>query len=124
MESTEVAKLAAFVASVFLVTMFALTAAAMFPREHRPAVLAGSAGSVAVYGSVVLVAALALHTIWFAATEVRWYFAVIGGGLVVLFAPGLHDALGERLREGALGLAVGAVLNLGWHGAIWSNALP
>ena len=54
--------------------------------------------------------------------ELQWYFVIVVAGLVVLFAPGLHDALPTRLREGVPGLALGVLLNVGFHGAVWAAA--
>ena len=81
------------------------TVVGMFPLSARPAALAGAP-------------AIAL---------------IVVGGLVVLFAPGLFEALPERLRDGraglivlagvqALGLAVLAkVGGLSWTNISWAN---
>lgn len=114
--------IALFAAGVFLAVMFALTASAMFPGEHRPRVLCNRVGGAVLYLAIATVAALLIHTFWFGAQELRWYFLVIVAGLVVLFAPGLHDVLPASIREGVPGLALGVVLNVALHGFIWSMA--
>jgi hypothetical protein len=111
-----------FAAGVFLAVMFALTASSMFPREHRPRALDHPLGSALLYLSIAIVAALLVSTFWFGIQALRWYFIVIVTGVIVLFAPGLHDVLPERLREGVMGLVLGIVLNIVFHGVVWSLA--
>lgn len=116
MTESEIVHIALFAAGVLLVCAFGLTAAAMFPAEHRPPALRTGWGTLGLYLAVLVAATVAVQVVWFAAAALAWYFAVIAGGIVLLFAPALHQILPGPLRDGAAGiLAFGlACLMLAW----------
>ena len=98
-----------FAGGVLLVCALGLTAAAMFPAEHRPPALSTPWGAVCLYLALAAGTAFAVQVVWFGVAALTWYFAVIAGGIVVLFAPALHQVLPRPLRDGAAGiLAFGA----------------
>ena len=105
----------------------------MFPLRARPEGARSQLALLLVAGNAVLLALLLAGTGFYGFTELRWTTLIVVGGLVVLFAPGLFEALPERLRDGraglvvlagvqALGLAVLAkVGGLTWTNISWAN---
>lgn len=108
-----------FAAALLVLCLFVLTAAGMFPAEHRPSVLNRTAGRIFLYATIAVMAALALHLIGFALGRLAWYVVVIVTGLVVLFSPGLHQLLPDALRNGRSGLAAFTGAGLAFHILLW-----
>lgn len=104
MSEGEVLHIVIFAAGVLLVCALGLTAASMFPAEHRPPALSTLSGTLGLYLAIAVGAALAVQVVWFGAVALPWYFAVIAGGVVLLFAPALHQVLPGPLRDGAAGI--------------------
>lgn len=110
-----------------------LILAGMFPLRARPDAARSGLALLLVAGNAVLLALLLAGTGFYGFTELRWTTLIVVGGLVVLFAPGLFEALPERLRDSRAGLialagvqAVGlAVLAkagaLSWTNLAWTN---
>ncbi len=110
-----------------------LILAGMFPLRARPDGARSSFALLLVAGNAVLLAALLVGTGFYGFTELRWTTLIVVGGLVVLFAPGLFEALPERLRDSlaglivlagvqALGLAVLAKAGgVSWTNIAWAN---
>ena len=110
-----------------------LILAGMFPLRARPDAAKSSLALLLVAGNALLLILLLAGTGFYGFTELRWTTLIVVGGLVVLFAPGLFEALPERLRDGraglivlagvqALGLAVLAkVGGLAWTNLSWAN---
>ena len=110
-----------------------LILAGMFPLRARPDAARSSLALLLVAGNALLLILLLAGTGFYGFTELRWTTLIVVGGLVVLFAPGLFEALPERLRDGraglivlagvqALGLAVLAkVGGLAWTNLSWAN---
>src|SRR5215468_7293109 len=105
----------------------------MFPLRARPDAARSHLALLLVAGNAVLLILLLTGTGFYGFTELRWTTLIVVGGLVVLFAPGLFEALPERLRDSragllalagvqALGLAVLAkVGGLSWTNLAWAN---
>lgn len=87
-----------------------LTLVGMVPLRLRPAAAQGGTGAALVIANLVLLAASAAGAVAYARAEIRWTSAVIVGGLIVLFAPGLFQAWPSRLRDSRPGLALLTVL--------------
>lgn len=83
-----------------------LILAGMFPLRARPDGARSRLALLLVGGNAVLLAALVVGTGFYGFTELRWTTLIVVGGLVVLFAPGLFEALPERLRDSRAGLIV------------------
>ena len=83
-----------------------LILAGMFPLRARPDAARSSLALLLVAGNVVLLVLLLSGTGFYGYTELRWSTLIVVAGLVVLFAPGLFEALPERLRDGRAGLIV------------------
>ena len=80
-------KLALFMAVVLTFALYVLAASGQFPAEHRAASFKSAAGVTILFGSMAAVALALLFALAFAWRFIPWYAAVIGGGLVVIFAP-------------------------------------
>jgi hypothetical protein len=94
-----------------------LILAGMFPLRARPDAARSSLALLLVAGNAVLLILLLTGTGFYGYTELRWSTLIVVAGLVVLFAPGLFQALPERLRDGRAGLVVLAgMLALGLGG--------
>ncbi len=87
-----------------------LTLVGMVPLRLRPEAAQGGTGAILVIANLALLAALAIGAVAYARVEIRWTSAVIVGGLIVLFAPGLFQAWPSRLRDSRAGLALLTVL--------------
>jgi hypothetical protein len=83
-----------------------LILAGMFPLRARPDTARSSLAALLVAGNVVLLLLLLTATILYGYSELKWSTLIVVGGLVVLFAPGLFEALPARLRDGRAGLIV------------------
>ena len=83
-----------------------LILAGMFPLRARPDAARSSLALLLVAGNAVLLILLVTGTGFYGYTELRWTTLIVVAGLVVLFAPGLFEALPDRLRDGRIGLVV------------------
>jgi hypothetical protein len=83
-----------------------LILAGMFPLRARPDTARSSLALLLVAGNAALLILLVTGTGFYGYTELRWSTLIVVAGLVVLFAPGLFQALPERMREGRAGLVV------------------
>ena len=81
-----------------------LILAGRFPLRARPAAATSTFSTVLVLGNAALLGLLAAATGAYGYSELRWSTQIIVAGLVVLFAPGLFEALPARLRDGHAGL--------------------
>lgn len=112
--------LAAFSLAALVVFMFVVVAAGMFPADHRTLDLTGPVGGALFWGSIAVVAAVAVHAVVFAADTLPWYAAVIAGGAMMLAAPFVLRFFPVHVadnRIGVVGLAVAALLV---DGALWA----
>ena len=83
-----------------------LILAGMFPLRARPDGARSGLALLLIAGNAVLLALLLAATGIYGYAELRWSTLIVVGGLVVLFAPGLFEALPERLRDDRAGLIV------------------
>ena len=83
-----------------------LILAGMFPLRARPDAARSRLAALLVAGNAALLILLLTATGVYGYSELRWSTLVVVAGLVVLFAPGLFEALPARLRDGRAGLIV------------------
>ena len=83
-----------------------LILAGMFPLRARPDAARSKLAAVLVAGNAALLILLAAATGIYGYNELKWSTLVVVAGLVVLFAPGLFEALPSSLRDGRAGLIV------------------
>jgi hypothetical protein len=81
-----------------------LILAGMFPLRARPDTARSSLAALLVAGNAVLLLLLLSATLFYGYSELKWSTLIVVGGLVVLFAPGLFEALPAPLRDGRPGL--------------------
>jgi len=98
--------LALFAATFAVWCLGFFTLAGMFPLSERPQPVAGLTGTALVLFNLVLLVALLLGAALFAHQSLRWSSAVIGAGLIFLFAPALFEAISRQWRDSRGGLAV------------------
>jgi hypothetical protein len=120
----DLATLALVAGSLLVLCLFGLTASSMFPAEHRPRGLSGVPGAGLIYLTIGAALALAVQTVRLAANGLAWEIAVVAAGLVLLFAPALHQILPQALRTGATGHCVFAAGTLAMHVVVWSALDP
>ena len=70
----------------------------------------GRSPALLVLGNTALWLALLAGTLAFAWAELRWSTIVVVAGILVLFIPGLFQAIPARLRDGRFGLAIAGVV--------------
>jgi hypothetical protein len=92
-----------FAAFATIGTVGFLVIAGMFPLGSRPE--SARPATALVVGNGLLLVALLLGTALFGYAELRWSTLIVVTGLIVLFAPGLFEALPSS-RDGRTGLAV------------------
>jgi hypothetical protein len=81
-----------------------LILAGMFPWRGRADAATSSLAALLVAGNAALLILLLTGTGFYGYTELRWSTFVVVAGLVVLFAPGLFEAMPAPLRDGRAGL--------------------
>lgn len=81
-----------------------LILAGMFPLRARPDAARSVLAALLVVANAVLLIVLLIATCVYGYSELRWSTLIVVAGLVVLFAPGLFEALPMRLRDGRAGL--------------------
>src|SRR4029077_14834179 len=86
-----------------------------------------------VLANAALLVVLLIATCFYGYSELRWSTLIVVAGLVLLFAPGLFEALPMRLRDGRAGLvalagvqavaltALAKVGGLSWAKFSWVN---
>lgn len=82
-----------------------LILAGMFPLRARPDGARSALAALLVVANAVLLAVLLIATCFYGYSELRLTTLIVVAGLVVLFAPGLFEALPAGLRDGRAGLA-------------------
>jgi hypothetical protein len=93
-----------FAAFATIGTVGFLVIAGMFPLGSRPE--EARSATALVVGNGVLLIALLLGTAFYGYAELRWSTLTVVTGLIVLFAPGLFEALPSPTRDGRTGLLV------------------
>ncbi|TKW77510.1 MAG: hypothetical protein DI543_15335 [Bradyrhizobium icense] len=105
-----------------------LILAGMFPLRARPDGARSTLAALLVAANAVLLAVLLIATCVYGYSELRLTTLIVVAGLVVLFAPGLFEALPARWRDGRAGLvalagvqalALAALAKVG--GLSWAN---
>lgn len=105
-----------------------LILAGMFPLRARPDTAKSGLAALLVVGNALLLILLAAATCFYGYSELRWSTLIVVGGLVILFAPGLFEALPMPMRDGRAGLfvlagvqalALAALVKAG--GLAWAN---
>jgi hypothetical protein len=110
-----------------------LILAGMFPLRARPDGSRSALATLLILANAVLLVVLLIATCVYGYSELRWSTLIVVAGLVVLFAPGLFEALPMRLRDGRAGLvalagvqalaltALARVGGLAWAKFSWVN---
>lgn len=81
-----------------------LILAGMFPLRARPDGARSALAALLVFANALLLAVLLIATCLYGYSELRLTTLIVVAGLVVLFAPGLFEALPARWRDGRAGL--------------------
>lgn len=110
-----------------------LILAGMFPLRSRVDAARSRVALLLVAGNAVLLIPLLIATGFYGYTELRWTTLIVVGGLVVLFSPGLFQALPAGLRDGRAGLialagvqgfalaVLAKIGGLSWANLAWAN---
>ena len=105
-----------------------LVLAGMFPLRARPDGARSALAALLVLANTALLIVLLIATCFYGYRELRLTTLIVVAGLVVLFAPGLFEALPGGLRDGRAGLvalagvqalALAALARVG--GLAWAN---
>lgn len=105
-----------------------LILAGMFPLRARPDGARSALAALLVFANALLLAVLLIATCLYGYSELRLTTLIVVAGLVVLFAPGLFEALPAHWRDGRAGLvalagvqalALAALAKVG--GLSWAN---
>lgn len=96
--------LATFMSLMLVLSLYGLTVSGHFPAEHRGPNLKGKLGAAVLWGSLALMMAILLVALAFAWRTLPTYAAIIGGGVMVLFAPLLLQPCPDSFVNGRRGL--------------------
>lgn len=113
MPASAILPLMLFMMLVLTLSLHGLAAAGHFPRERRMPALRSFAGTLILFGSLMIAAVCLAAGLIAAWVRIPWYAAVIGGGAVVLMAPLVLQIFPERFvdsRGALIGFACAAAL--------------
>jgi hypothetical protein len=97
-------ELVLFMAGVGFVALYGLTVSGHFPAEFRADELRNRAGSLVMWGTIVITGVAAATTAIVGWTVLPWYAFVIGGGAALLAAPLLLRPFPDRFVNGGAAL--------------------
>jgi hypothetical protein len=106
-------ELALFMALVLVLSLYGLTVAGHFPKEHRAASLKTAGGAVLLWGTIALCLALTIAALAFAWQHLPLPAAIIGGGAMILIAPLLLQPFPDSFVNGRLALVLFTGAGLG-----------
>lgn len=113
-------ELGLFMALMLAVALYGLAVSGHFPWSERPPSSRSAAGAALTWLTLLVALAAAAVGVRFAWMRLPWPAAVIGGGLVILFAPLLLQPLPDRFVDGwgaliAFAAVAGALAFVGWR---------
>lgn len=111
-----------FMGAVLFCALYGLAVSGQFPGEYRAPSLKGTAGACILWGSVLATVLAVVAAVGGAWALVPWYAAVIGGGVMLLFAPLLLRPLPDSFVNGRSGLLVLSAAALSLAAALWCLA--
>ena len=98
---------------LLLVALYGLAASGHFPAEFRPRKLQQGWGLIVLWATMIATGLAGVVVLALAWQALPWYAVVIGGGVVLLFAPLLLQPMPDSFvngRRGLLAFAAGAVV--------------
>jgi hypothetical protein len=108
-----------FMAGVLAVALYGLAASGHFPAQARSAKFRAGSGALVLWATLPatgLAAASMLTQAWWV---LPWYFALLGGGAVLLFAPLLLQALPDSFVDGRRALLLFSACAVLLAGLMW-----
>jgi len=102
MPTSAIAPLILLAALLFFTALCILAASGHFPQERRALPLKTAAGSMVLFGSLIVSLLCVATGLALALRLVPWYAAVIGGGIAILAAPMALRPLPDRFVDGAI----------------------
>lgn len=113
--------LALFMALTLTIFTYVMAASGHFPREVRGAGMAGTTGRLILWASILLIAASSVMALAFAYQVIPWYYAVIGGGFMVLIAPFVLQPFPDNFVDGPAVLILLTLLAAGLATVMWRS---
>jgi hypothetical protein len=98
-----------FMVGVLAVALYGLTASGHFPAEARSDKFKARAGALVLWATLVVTALAATSMLIQSWWILQWYFSLLGGGAMLLFAPLLLQAFPDSFVDGRRGLLVFSV---------------
>jgi hypothetical protein len=114
------AELALFMLSIGSLALYGLAASGHFPAELRAPEMSRGGGAAVLWATIVVAALTAAGTLWLGARVLPWYAIVIGGGMMLLFAPLALRAFPDRFVDGPVALLVFSATATGTTAVAWS----
>jgi hypothetical protein len=93
-----------FMAGVLAVALYGLTASGHFPADARSDKFRAGAGALVLWATLVATALAAASILIQSWWILPWYFSLLGGGTMLLFAPLLLQAFPDSFVDGRFGL--------------------
>jgi hypothetical protein len=113
------AELALFMLSIGFLALHGLAASGHFPAEFRAPEMTRGGGAVILWTTIVLTALAATIALWLGARVLPWYATVIGGGMMLLFAPLALRAFPDRFVNGPGALLAFTAAAIGATSLLW-----
>jgi hypothetical protein len=115
-------ELALFTLGIGLAALYGLTVSGHFPAEYRADALAGRAGGIVLWGTIVVTGVAVAAMLFVAWKTLPWYAIVIGGGAMLLAAPLLLRPFPDWFVNGRAGLLTFAAATAATAVVIWAVA--
>jgi hypothetical protein len=93
-----------FMAGVLTVVLSGLAVSGHFPAEARSAKFRTPAGALVLWATLAAATLAAISMLVQSWRMLPWYFLLLGGGAMLLFAPLLLQALPDQFVDGRRGL--------------------
>ena len=113
------AELALFMLSIGSLALYGLTVSGHFPAEFRAPEMSRGGGAVVLWATIVVAVLASAIALWLGTRILPWYAVVIGGGMMLLFAPLALRVFPDRFVDGRGALLTFAAAAIGATGIMW-----
>src|SRR5262245_25850896 len=95
-----------FMAGVLAVALYGVTASGHFPAEPRSDKFKSGAGALVLWATLLVTALAGASMLIQSSSILPWYFSLLGGGAMLLFAPLVLQGFSDSFVDGRRGLLI------------------